>query len=419
MTCACACACACHAQAERVKAFVSQLGYRAYWTLAEKKYAGCALLVKRSCVQPALRFNLDEEGQGTPPEQHDKEGRVILASFGTFDFLGTYVPNQGGTEESFARRRGWDAKVRRLLASRAAGTPRPLVWGGDLNVAAGWEDVGPDPEWFRSKNGQGARCAEERGQPGFTQAEQERFADLMQAGGLLDAHRLLHPTPDWQRDATWRGTPGAPPNPPEYGRYYGKGMRIDYVLLQAQLRARLVRTEVLGHGFERRGFLGSDHCPLLLELAPCDAPPAAAVATGGGGGPSSLEHAAAAGGVADASASCGSSDGGTTEPEEESEPELEQAAEPAPAPPTPALTTDHSLEGRSAARRAAPRACSACTLETEDAAQAKCEACGCELDPPSSCATRRKPDTAAAAVAPSPHKKSIQSFFTKELMPGA
>ena len=100
------------AQAERVKAFFSQLGYRAYWTLAEKKYAGCALLVKRTCVQPALRFNLDEEGQGTPPEQHDKEGRVILASFGTFDFLGTYVPNQGSSEESFARRRGWDAKAR-------------------------------------------------------------------------------------------------------------------------------------------------------------------------------------------------------------------------------------------------------------------------------------------------------------------
>ena len=72
--------------------------------------------------------------------------------------------------------------MRRLLASRAAGAPRPLVWGGDLNVAAGWEDVGPEPEWFRSKNGQGAQRAEERGQPGFTQAEQERFAELLQAG---------------------------------------------------------------------------------------------------------------------------------------------------------------------------------------------------------------------------------------------
>jgi len=283
-------------EAERVKTFCSQLGYRTYWSLAEKKYAGCALLVKRSCVQPTLRFNLEEEqperqpgGQEAPPEQHDREGRVILASFGSFDFLGTYVPNQGSSEDSFARRRGWDAKMRSLLASRAAGTPRPLVWGGDLNVAAGWEDVGPDPEWFRSKNGQAARCAEERGQPGFTQAEQARFADLMHAGELLDAHRLLHPTPDWKRDATWRGTPGAPPNPPEYGRYFGKGMRIDYVLIHRQLRARLVRTQVFGHGAERHGFLGSDHCPLLLELAH-HAPPAAAT---DGGGFSSLQYAAA------------------------------------------------------------------------------------------------------------------------------
>ena len=28
--------------------------------------------------------------------------------------------------------------MRSLLASRAAGAPRPLVWGGDLNVAAAW-----------------------------------------------------------------------------------------------------------------------------------------------------------------------------------------------------------------------------------------------------------------------------------------
>ena len=111
----------------------------------------------------------------------------------------------------------------------------------------------------------------------------------MHAGELLDAHRLLHPTPDWKRDATWRGTPGAPPNPPEYGRYFGKGMRIDYVLIHRQLRARLVRTQVFGHGAERHGFLGSDHCPLLLELAH-HAPPAAAT---DGGGFSSLQYAAA------------------------------------------------------------------------------------------------------------------------------
>ena len=51
----------------------------------------------------------------------------------------------------------------------AATLSAPLVWGGDLNVAAGWEDVGPDPEWFRSKNGQGAQRAEVLGDAGGRQ----------------------------------------------------------------------------------------------------------------------------------------------------------------------------------------------------------------------------------------------------------
>ena len=48
---------------------------------------------------------------------------------------------------------------------------------------------------------------------------------------------------------------------------YAKGMRIDYVLVDRRLAGSVVRAEVLGGGAERRGFLGSDHCPLLVELA--------------------------------------------------------------------------------------------------------------------------------------------------------
>ena len=84
--------------------------------------------------------------------------------------------------------------------------------------------------------------------------------------------------------------------PAEYGRYYGKGMRIDYVLVHEALAHRVRRAVVLGSGAERSGFLGSDHCPLLVELAPAaDAPAAAPGATGGGAA------AAVASGSADAS----------------------------------------------------------------------------------------------------------------------
>ena len=81
----------------------------------------------------------------------------------------------------------------------------------------------------------------------------------------------------------------------------------------------------------------------------------------------------------------------------------------------PVPTPKQTAEQQAAAERAAPRACPACTLETEDAAQAKCEACGCELDPPTSAHTsakRRRPS--------SPHKKnSIQSFFAKKPSPAS
>ena len=252
-------------EAETIATFLRQHNYRAYYTLSDSKYAGAALLVRRDCAQPSdLRYTLcDNE----PPTQHTSEGRVIRCSFADFDLLGTYSPNNGTSETSFERRRKWDEQCAALLHGRAqSSTTKPLIWLGDLNVAAAWNDVGPDPDWFRNQNGQTALHADDKGQPGFTANEQSRFAALLDTGGLIDAYRLLHPTADWQRDVTWRGTPGVH-NPAE-GRYYNKGMRIDYVLVSRSLAPRIKRAIVHGKGPDRHGFLGSDHCPLIVELAP-------------------------------------------------------------------------------------------------------------------------------------------------------
>jgi exonuclease III len=47
-------------------------------------------------------------------------------------------------------------------------------------------------------------------------------------------------------------------------------MRIDYICLREELldpgAYTVTREEIMGRGAERKGFLGSDHCPLLLEL---------------------------------------------------------------------------------------------------------------------------------------------------------
>ena len=163
---------------------------------------------------------------------------------------------------------------------------RPLVWLGDLNVAAGWNDVGPDPDWFRHQNGQTALDDGNKGQPGFTANEQARFAALLETGQLIDAYRQLHPAADWRRDVTWRGTPGV--NNPSEGRYYNKGMRIDYVCVSSSLAPRIQRAVVHGKGPERSGFLGSDHCPLSVELG--STPPGAVADVDVGASGSSVDE---------------------------------------------------------------------------------------------------------------------------------
>lgn len=43
-------------------------------------------------------------------------------------------------------------------------------------------------------------------------------------------------------------------------------MRIDYFLVSKKVIPRVKEVKVFGSGAERKGFLGSDHCPLLLTL---------------------------------------------------------------------------------------------------------------------------------------------------------
>lgn len=43
-------------------------------------------------------------------------------------------------------------------------------------------------------------------------------------------------------------------------------MRIDYFLVSKRLVPRIKEVKVFGRGAERKGFLGSDHCPLMLTL---------------------------------------------------------------------------------------------------------------------------------------------------------
>lgn len=47
-------------------------------------------------------------------------------------------------------------------------------------------------------------------------------------------------------------------------------MRIDYFLLSKALKGRVKEVKVFGEGADRKGFLGSDHSPVMLSLTDTD-----------------------------------------------------------------------------------------------------------------------------------------------------
>ncbi|KAJ9677995.1 hypothetical protein PVL29_022777 [Vitis rotundifolia] len=228
--------------------------YRVWWSLADSKYAGTALFVKK-CFQPKkVSFSLDQKAS-----KHEPEGRVILAEFESFRLLNTYVPNNGWKDEetSFQRRRKWD---KRMLEFVVQSSDKPLIWCGDLNVSHEEIDVS-HPEFFSAAkhNGYVPPNKEDCGQPGFTLAERRRFGGILKEGKLVDAYRLLHKEKDMEGGFSWSGNP--------IGKYRGKRMRIDYFIVPEALKDRIVACEIHGQGIELKGFYGSDHCPVSLELS--------------------------------------------------------------------------------------------------------------------------------------------------------
>ncbi|GJN41355.1 hypothetical protein PR202_gn00718 [Eleusine coracana subsp. coracana] len=142
---------------------------------------------------------------------------------------------------------------------------------------------------------------EDCGQPGFTLSERRRFGNILSQGKLVDAYRHLHKEKDMDCGFSWSGHP--------IGKYRGKRMRIDYFIVSEPLKERIVSCEMHGRGIELegmklkilpiqhswqsqyfyldgnstdiivrenlprklKGFYGSDHCPVSLELSKMEA----------------------------------------------------------------------------------------------------------------------------------------------------
>lgn len=210
----------------REQAEVVTPGYEQYWNSAERKgYSGTAIFTKHT---PLNVFY----GIGT--EEHDREGRVITLEYDNFYMVTVYTPNSKSELERLPYRMVWEDAFRNYL--HKLDSKKCVIVCGDLNVAHKEIDL-KNPKTNR-KNA------------GFTDEERGKITKLLESG-FTDTFRYLYP--DKEGIYSWWSYRFK-------AREKNAGWRIDYFLVSDRIKDKIISAEI------RNDILGSDHCPVTLEL---------------------------------------------------------------------------------------------------------------------------------------------------------
>ena len=202
----------------------SPAGYHAYWFSAEKKgYSGTAIFAKHEPISVSY-------GVG---EKHNDEGRVITLEYENFYLVCAYVPNAQDGLKRIDYRMEFEDDMRLYLSS--LDKLKPVIYCGDLNVARNEIDL---------KNPKA-----NIGNAGFSYEERGKMEELL-AAGFTDTFRHLYP--DTVRYSWWSYRFRAREN--------NAGWRIDYFLVSNRIAEKISAAEIL------TDIMGSDHCPVLLEI---------------------------------------------------------------------------------------------------------------------------------------------------------
>ncbi|BBI31015.1 exodeoxyribonuclease III [Cohnella abietis] len=200
--------------------------YEQYWNYAVKKgYSGTAVITR---VKPlSVRYGIEED--------HEPEGRILTLEFDAFYLVTVYTPNAKRDLSRLEYRLEWEDRFRGYL--QELDKLKPVIICGDLNVAHQEIDI---------KNAKA-----NRGNSGFTEEERDKMTKLLNAG-FVDTFRHLYPE---RTDiySWWSNMPGV--------RDRNVGWRIDYFLASTRLAASIVDASI------DCDILGSDHCPIVLEIA--------------------------------------------------------------------------------------------------------------------------------------------------------
>jgi exodeoxyribonuclease-3 len=201
-------------------------GYHLHFNCAEKKgYSGTSIFTRVKPLSVSCGLGI---------EKHDREGRVLACEFKHYFLVNVYTPNVQRTLDRLPyREKEWDPDF--LAYLKGLEKKKPVVFCGDLNVAHTEIDL--------------ANPKSNKNNAGFTPQERTGFERLV-AAGFVDTFREFEKGPGHY--TWWSQRPGV--------RAKNIGWRIDYFLVSAALRPNLKSAGI------RPDIMGSDHCPVTLEL---------------------------------------------------------------------------------------------------------------------------------------------------------
>lgn len=201
-------------------------GYHRYFYSAEKKgYSGTAILAKRQPLSVKL---------GMDSELHDHEGRLITLEYDRFFLVTVYTPNSQRGLTRLMYRMCWEEDFRLYLKKLDA--QKPVIVCGDMNVAHQEIDL-KNPKTNVNN-------------AGFTPQERGAMTKLLDSG-FVDTFRYLYPDATG-RYSWWSYMFNARAN--------NAGWRIDYFLVSDRIKDKITDARI------DDAVLGSDHCPVVLEI---------------------------------------------------------------------------------------------------------------------------------------------------------
>ncbi len=226
-------------KAQQGQAEIDFEGYEEYWNSAEKKgYSGTAIFTKIKPLKVingfpedfAKKYNfIDDKTRDSA-----NEGRVIAAEFDKFWLVTVYTINaKDDLSRLDLKYKHWDPAF--LAYIKQLEKTKPVIFCGDLNVAHTEDDLAnPKPNI---------------GKKGFTDEEREGFQKFLD-NGFVDVFRKFHKGNGFY--TWWSHFANA--------RARNVGWRIDYFVVSGKLAGKVKAADIFPK------VMGSDHCPVSLEL---------------------------------------------------------------------------------------------------------------------------------------------------------